>query len=121
VVTFWDEELGKLLVKRVIGLSGDEVSLSGGYVYVNGQRLEEPYLDQQGATDPAGSGQADFQVPEGCLFLLGDNRTGSLDSRYWSNPYIAYNNVRARVFLCIPIQFWHKIPLPQVGDISLIH
>ena len=50
IVTFWSDELDKLLVKRVIGLPGDTVSFSGGYVYINGQRLEEEYLDQQGGT-----------------------------------------------------------------------
>ena len=44
VVTFWSDEMGKLLVKRVIGLPGDEISFSGGYVYINGERLEEDYL-----------------------------------------------------------------------------
>ena len=48
VVTFWSDEMGKLLVKRVIGLPGDEISFSGGYVYINGERLEEDYLPQQG-------------------------------------------------------------------------
>ena len=50
VVTFWSDEMGKLLVKRVIGLPGDEISFSGGYVYINGERLEEDYLPQQGIT-----------------------------------------------------------------------
>ena len=50
IVTFWSEEQGKILVKRVIGLPGDESRITGGYVYVNGQPLPEPYLDQQGIT-----------------------------------------------------------------------
>ena len=77
VVTFWSDEMGKLLVKRVIGLPGDEISFSGGYVYINGERLEEDYLPQQGITTSDGV----FQVPDGCLFLLGDNRAGK-DNRW---------------------------------------
>ena len=54
VVTFQSDELGKLLVKRVIGLPGEEVSFSNGYVYVNGQKLEELYLNLRGITKYAG-------------------------------------------------------------------
>mgnify|MGYP000789366860 CR=1 FL=1 len=94
-------ELDKLLVKRVIGLPGDTVSFSGGYVYINGQRLEEKYLDQQGGT--ISPDQSSFTVPEGCLFFLGDNRSGSNDARYWEESYIPVGNVKARVLLAISL------------------
>ena len=48
IITFWSDELDKLLVKRVVGVAGDEISFDGGYVYVNGVKLSEPYLDRQG-------------------------------------------------------------------------
>ena len=101
VVTFWSDEMGKLLVKRVIGLPGDEISFSGGYVYINGQRLEEDYLDQQGGT--ISPNQTSFTVPEGCLFFLGDNRSGSNDARYWEESYIPVGNVKAHVLLAISL------------------
>lgn len=101
IVTFWSDELDKLLVKRVIGLPGDTVSFSGGYVYINGQRLEEEYLDQQGGT--ISPNQTSFTVPEGCLFFLGDNRSGSNDARYWEESYIPVKNVRAHVLLAISL------------------
>ena len=101
IVTFWSDELDKLLVKRVIGLPGDTVSFSGGYVYINGQRLEEEYLDQQGGT--ISPNQSSFTVPEGCLFFLGDNRSGSNDARYWEESYIPVGNVKARVLLAISL------------------
>ena len=101
IVTFWSDELDKLLVKRVIGLPGDTVSFSGGYVYINGQRLEEDYLDQQGGT--ISPNQTSFTVPEGCLFFLGDNRSGSNDARYWEESYIPVGNVKARVLLAISL------------------
>ena len=101
IVTFWSDELDKLLVKRVIGLPGDTVSFSGGYVYINGQRLEEEYLDQQGGT--ISPDQSSFTVPEGCLFFLGDNRSGSNDARYWEESYIPVGNVKARVLLAISL------------------
>ena len=99
VVTFQSEELGKLLVKRVIGLPGDTVTFENGYVYINGEKLEESYLPRQGIT--ASGNQEKYVVPEGCLFFMGDNRTGSLDARSWENPYIPVEKVRSRVLVCI--------------------
>lgn len=102
IVTFWSDELDKLLVKRVIGLPGDEVSFREGYVYINGELLEEPYLTRQGATQSHG-GRESFVVPEGCLFFLGDNRANSNDARYWDQPFISVDCVRARVLLAVSV------------------
>ena len=44
-----------------------------------------------------------FTVPEGCLFFLGDNRSGSNDARYWEESYIPVGNVKARVLLAISL------------------
>ncbi len=65
------------LIKRIVGLPGDSVQVSGLIVYVNGQALTEPYI----AAAPIYQGQ--WQVPEGFLFVLGDNRNDSSDSHSW--------------------------------------
>lgn len=63
-------------IKRVIGLPGDEVEGRRGRVFVNGVAIDEPYLTQEtGDFDPV-------TIPEGMLFVMGDNRSNSLDSRY---------------------------------------
>ena len=84
---FPDDESQKY-VKRIIGLPGEKVIISGGNIYVDDATtpLEEDYLKEEWKT---GTGPFEFEVPEDCYLVLGDNRNGSQDARYWANPYVA--------------------------------
>lgn len=81
-------------VKRVIGIPGDVVEGKRGRVYVNGEPLEEPYL--AGRTRPFEA----VQVPPGRLFVLGDNRGASNDSRFGLG-FVPIENVIGKAFLVI--------------------
>ena len=70
---------GSTLVKRIIGLEGETVELRDDGVYINGQRLDEPYLDTTTMCAPQPA-CGPFEVPEGHVFVLGDNRGNSRDS-----------------------------------------
>jgi signal peptidase I len=65
------------LVKRVIGLPGETVTVKKDGVYIDGRRLDEPYANVDSGSGPLGT----WEVPEARLFMMGDNRGGSEDSR----------------------------------------
>jgi signal peptidase I len=89
---------GGTFVKRIIGLPGDIVQIrvihGAGYVYINGQKLDEPYI-QQDRRDigPAKS----YHVPPDDYFMMGDNRASSCDSRSWGP--LPRENIIGKVFM----------------------
>ena len=95
-------------IKRVIGVPGDHILIKDGKVYVNGEELNESYLDEGTITNATGYFN-DFTVPENSVFAMGDHRSVSMD---------------CRVFGCIPlekiestvwIRFW---PLNKFGKVD---
>jgi signal peptidase I len=89
---------GGTFVKRIVGLPGETIRIrlhrGAAYVYVDGRRLEEPYISQNRRDiGPAKS----YRVPDGQYFLMGDNRSQSCDSRSWGG--IPRENLIGPVFM----------------------
>ena len=94
-------------IKRIIGLGGDTVRVEGGQVYVNGQRLNEPYI----AAPPAYRNV--WQVPKDSLFVLGDNRNNSSDSHNWG--FVPMNYVVGKAIAVYwPPNDWGLITHPDL-------
>lgn len=89
-----DEKI--LYVKRVIGLPGDTVEVIDGRVYINGADtpLEDKYVKET-----AYGNYGPYEVPEGCYFMMGDNRNESLDSRFWVNKFVKKEKILGKVYL----------------------
>lgn len=65
-------------IKRVIGLPNERIQIKDGYVYINGEQLEESYTY---ATSVYGIAESEYVIPDNCYFIMGDNRDDSKDSR----------------------------------------
>ena len=89
VVTFDSPlEPGTVLIKRVVACEGQVIDLRDGVLYVDGVAQDEPYTEgkpTESLSSLQGSAQIQYPytVPDGCVFCMGDNRTNSLDSRYF--------------------------------------
>ncbi len=95
-----DSGKDKLLIKRVIGLPGDQIMISGGMVYINGEAYEEDYL-KDGYT-PAFEIPAEgetYVVPDGTYFCMGDNRVGSVDSRRSEVGVVPEDTIKGKVVI----------------------
>ena len=101
----------KPLVKRVIATEGQtiEIDFDHGIVYVDGRVLDEPYINEPTYIDEGFSGKA--TVPEGCVFVMGDNRNDSNDSRKPAIGFIDEREIMGKVHLIL-------IPASESGGID---
>jgi signal peptidase I len=116
----WVQEGGEPYIKRVIGVGGDTVELRDGDVYVNGVQLNEGYVYQQDGhaqptVDLAGVGR--WFVPQGELFLMGDHRGNSADSREFGPVDIGQVIGRASLRYW-PLDDFEIIPTPSHPELD---
>jgi signal peptidase I len=103
-------------IKRVIAVAGDRVVVSpSGEVILNGEPLEEPYVQRFCAVNEQGMSPCrtiDTTVPDASVLVLGDNRQNSWDGRFWpGGPFLPENEILGRAV----IRFW---PLNRLGGLS---
>lgn len=89
-------------LKRIIGLPGETITFKDNKIYINDsdEPLYEPYI-----REPMHTEDAVFEIPEGCYFMMGDNRNASKDSRYLKHRYIGRDEIIAKA----KFFFWPKI------------
>ena len=87
----------KNLVKRVIRVGGDKIKIHNKRVYVNNKLIDEKYLNKENINNT--EGEMDIVVPKGKVFVLGDNREVSLDSRYESVGFINVSDIVGKPFI----------------------
>lgn len=93
-----EDESEQSMVKRVIGLPGNTVEIVGTAVYIDGKKIFEPYA----VWSPTVHEREHFgprKIPEDHVFLLGDNRDASKDSRSWNNPFVNVKRIKGQAVM----------------------
>jgi signal peptidase I len=96
-------------IKRIIGLPGDEVTITNGQVFINGMAFSEPYIAE------APGYQSEWIVPDDSLFVLGDNRNKSSDSHNWGPVPYEYVIGKAQ-FVYWPPDSWGMVDQPNAAS-----
>lgn len=105
IIVFKSKE-NKNYIKRVIGIEGDTINITNGEVYINGILLQEDYTFEEDQT----SSDLEVKVPVGKVFVLGDNRNNSTDSRHYSVGLVDESIVLGKAYLRL-------FPFNKVGSI----
>ena len=96
-----------LYIKRVIGLPGETICVRDGEVYADGVKLDSSFVPEKMGT----AGDGIYEVPEGCYFMLGDNRNHSLDARFWENKFVPEENMVAKARVTV-------FPFQNIGSLA---
>jgi signal peptidase I len=103
VVFRYPKDVNKSFIKRILAVPGDEIEIRAGMVYLNGQRLDEPYVSREFLDKRS---YPRTIVPPGRYFVLGDHRNSSNDSRNWG--FVEKRLIYGKAFFC----YW---PIDHLG------
>ena len=101
-----DDETSIPYVKRIIGLPHEKVEIIAGKVYINDSDtpLDDSFINEEAYGD-----YGPYTVPEGCYFVLGDNRNRSSDSKNWTNKFVPKGNIMSKILV-------EYFPTPKLFD-----
>ena len=99
-----------IYIKRVIALPGEKVFIKDGRLYINGSVIDEPYVPNTSNIKYYSQDMYEILIPDNHLFVLGDNRDNSNDSRFWG--FLPIENVVGRVTL-----IWYSKDFSRIGNI----
>lgn len=94
-------------IKRVIGLPGETIIVNDGEVYADGVKLDSSFVPERMGR----SGDGEYVVPDGCYFMMGDNRNHSADARFWTNKYVSKDAIVAKAKIVV-------FPFSRIGSVS---
>lgn len=106
------EEPETHFVKRVVGIEGDSIEIRGAELIVNGLLVREPYAVWKHDRSSRFYHYGPVTVPKGSIFVLGDNRAESRDSRAWIDPFVSLKHVVGKAFLI----YWSTEHLSRIGE-----
>lgn len=94
-------------IKRLVGLPGETIEVKDSKVYADGVELNDSFIKE--SQNQIGDGI--YEIPEGCCFVMGDNRNNSRDSRFWDTPYVPVEDIQAKAKCII-------FPFSDMGSLS---
>ena len=89
-------------IKRIIGTPGDKIEIREGILYINDQEVVEDYIMEPMEKEDMEA----VVVPEGCYFVMGDNRNSSMDSRVWINKFVEGDKIKGKAIFKYPNFTW---------------